>query len=257
MSDFDADRFAEQATAATGLDDFGEDCWRDGLERLLGELDAEADTQRPRPHDPRRRDRLQLANRLGIIAEARAHPEIVAATSRRRSSSSARAAPVRRSSTTSWRRIPQTRVPLTWEVAQPMPAAGNRDVHTDPRIAENEATSAMVDLVIPGFRAMHPLGPLLAQECVAITASELPQHDLPGAVPRPFVHALAAVRGRHGVRRTGGTASSCSTCSRAIRPTRGSSSRPATSGACRAARGVPGRAARPDAPRPAARSSRR
>ena len=67
---------------------------------------------------------------------------------------------------------PATRVPLTWEVARPCPPPETATFDTDPRIAENEATSAMVDLIIPGFRAMHPMGPQLAQECVSITASD-------------------------------------------------------------------------------------
>jgi hypothetical protein len=37
----------------------------------------------------------------------------------------------------------------------------------------------MVDLVIPGFRAMHPLGPLLAQECVAMTTSAFRSMQFP------------------------------------------------------------------------------
>ena len=65
---------------------------------------------------------------------------------------------------------PATRVPLTWEVDRPVPPPREETYLTDPRIDEVEATTAMVDLVIPGFRAMHPLGARLAQECVRITA---------------------------------------------------------------------------------------
>ena len=38
----DADRLAAEAMQATGLDDFGEATWRDGLERLVVALREEA-----------------------------------------------------------------------------------------------------------------------------------------------------------------------------------------------------------------------
>jgi hypothetical protein len=65
-----------------------------------------------------------------------------------------------------------TRVPLTWEVDKPCPPPETATYDTDPRIDEVEATLAGTELLIPGFRTMHPLGPRLAQECVRITATE-------------------------------------------------------------------------------------
>jgi hypothetical protein len=65
---------------------------------------------------------------------------------------------------------PATRVPRSWEVDRPCPPPRTETYDTDARIDEVESTMAMVDLVIPGFRAMHPLGARLAQECVRITA---------------------------------------------------------------------------------------
>jgi hypothetical protein len=67
---------------------------------------------------------------------------------------------------------PATRVPLTWEVDLPCPPPETATYLTDPRIDEVEATLAGVDLVLPEFRAMHPMGARLAQECVRITGLE-------------------------------------------------------------------------------------
>ena len=67
---------------------------------------------------------------------------------------------------------PATRVPLTWEVDRPCPPPETATYDTDPRIDEVDATLAGIDLVLPGFRAMHPMGARLAQECVRITALE-------------------------------------------------------------------------------------
>lgn len=172
MSDFDAERYAERASDATGLDDFGDDSWRAGLERLLASLDSEAALNDLGRTIVDGEIVTYLTNRLGVIAERRAHPEIARGTV---------TPPIvivgqGRTGTTILYDLlaqdPATRVPLTWEVAAPCPPPETATYDTDPRIAENEATSAMVDLVIPGFRAMHPLGPLLAQECVSITASD-------------------------------------------------------------------------------------
>ncbi len=67
---------------------------------------------------------------------------------------------------------PATRVPLTWEVDRPCPPPETATYDTDPRIADVDATLEGIDLVLSGFRAMHPMGARLAEECVRITASE-------------------------------------------------------------------------------------
>jgi hypothetical protein len=67
---------------------------------------------------------------------------------------------------------PVARVPMTWEVDRPCPPPEPATYETDPRIAEVEATLENVELVLPGFRAMHPMAAQLPQECVRITASD-------------------------------------------------------------------------------------
>jgi Sulfotransferase family len=168
----DADRLMEQAAADTGLDDFGEHSFRDGLERYISALETEAALSDLGRTIVEGELVGQLTNRLGITAERRAHPDIATRDV---------VPPIvivgqGRTGTTILHDLlaqdPQTRVPLSWEVAQPCPPPETATYDTDPRIEENETTSSMVDLIIPGFRAMHPLGPRLAQECVAITASD-------------------------------------------------------------------------------------
>jgi hypothetical protein len=172
MVELDAERYAERAIAQTGFDDFGGDSWRVGLEQLLGAIGAEAELNDIGQAVVETEIVTDLSNRLGIVAERAARPEIAAGPV---------APPIvivgqGRTGTTILYDLlaqdPATRVPLTWEVASPCPPPETATFETDPRIAENEATSAMVDLIIPGFRAMHPMGPQLAQECVSITASD-------------------------------------------------------------------------------------
>ncbi len=66
---------------------------------------------------------------------------------------------------------PDSRAPLTWETMFPSPPPEAATFDTDPRIAlaaslfptpENESESDRL------FRAMHPMGPLLTQECVVL-----------------------------------------------------------------------------------------
>jgi len=166
------DELIEQAHAATGLDDFGEPTWQEGLERFVDALEHEAAlNDLGRSLVPGEIVRY-LSHRLGIEAERAAHPEIGEADV---------VPPVviigqGRTGTTILHDLlaqdPLTRVPLSWEVADPCPPPDAATYDTDPRIAEQEATASMVDLVIPGFRAMHPMGPLHVQECVAMTALE-------------------------------------------------------------------------------------
>jgi hypothetical protein len=67
---------------------------------------------------------------------------------------------------------PAHRAPLTWEVDHPIPPPETATYDTDPRIAETQAQLDMTELVIPGFKKMHPIGALLAQECVRITGGD-------------------------------------------------------------------------------------
>ena len=65
---------------------------------------------------------------------------------------------------------PAHRAPSTWEVAQPIPPAMRETFHTDPRIAEVEESVKKMELLAPGFQAIHAMGAELPQECVALLA---------------------------------------------------------------------------------------
>jgi hypothetical protein len=64
------------------------------------------------------------------------------------------------------------RAPLTWEVADPCPAPERATFASDARIAAMRARERDIERVAPGFSAIHPMGALLPQECVRITALE-------------------------------------------------------------------------------------
>ena len=104
------------ATEATGLDDFGDDAWREGLDRLLHSLHTEADLSAIGVMVAQASLTTQLTSRLRVLDWHRRHPEIGAAPI---------PAPVvilgqPRTGTTILFDLlaqdPQFRVPLSWEV---------------------------------------------------------------------------------------------------------------------------------------------
>ena len=172
MPRLDADRCIAAAVDTTGLSDFGGDTWREGLTRLVDALEHEAALNDLGRVVVEGEVTSYATSRLGIVAEHTAHPD-------------RRAAPVvppivivgqGRTGTTILHDLlaqdPDTRVPLTWEVDRPCPPPETTTYTTDLRIDEIDTQLAATDTVLPGFRAMHPMGARLAQECVRITALE-------------------------------------------------------------------------------------
>lgn len=162
----------ERAQQATGLDDFGDKSWKEGADRLISDLNdrsalteigsviAESDAVE------------YLTNRLRVTDWVKRNPSIAEADIR---------PPIvvlgqPRTGTTILFDVlaqdPANRVPLTWEVDQPWPPPETASYASDPRIEEVDAKLANVDLLIPGFRAMHDMGARLGQECVRITAAD-------------------------------------------------------------------------------------
>jgi hypothetical protein len=63
---------------------------------------------------------------------------------------------------------PANRAPLTWEITYPSPPPETATFETDPRIAQCEAGFPPMDERREKFKAMHPMGAQLSQECVVI-----------------------------------------------------------------------------------------
>jgi hypothetical protein len=169
---FDADQLVATAIESVGVDDFGDDAWREGLDRLLDAVDREARLNDVGRAMVETETVGYLSNRLGIIEHRRLHPEVGEA---------GLVAPIvivgqPRTGTTILYDLlaqdPANRAPLTWEVDRPCPPPQTATYTTDPRIEESRATAEMADLLIPGFTDFHELGPQLAQECVRITGCD-------------------------------------------------------------------------------------
>jgi hypothetical protein len=171
-SKLDPDVLVEQACAATGLDDFGEPTWRDGMERLVAALSEEGRLNELGVDIAAGNVVDLLTSRLAVTQWRADHPEVAKGDV---------VPPIvivgqGRTGTTILYDLlaqdPATRVPLTWEVDRPVPPPETATYDSDPRIEEVDAILAGTELLIPGFRSMHPMGARLAQECVRITASD-------------------------------------------------------------------------------------
>ena len=168
----DADRLVAAAQDATALEDFGAPTWRDGLERLVDALNNEAHLHELGEQIAGGELTAYLSTRLGLVEWRKQHPEIAEVDV---------VPPIvivgqARTGTTILHDLlaqdHSNRVPLTWETDSPLPPPESATFDTDPRIAASQELLVGVELVIPGFQAMHPMGPLLPQECVRMTGGD-------------------------------------------------------------------------------------
>ena len=182
---FSRDDLVAEAGRLTGLDDFGEPTWQEGLDLMLDDLDRSARLNELGVTIVQTEFTAYLANRLRILDWRASHPEVARGEVRRPLVICGQP----RTGTTILFDLlaqdPAHRAPLTWEVDFPCPPPTTATYDTDPRIEESEVMTGMADQIIPGFSAFHPLGARLAQECARITASEFrsmmfqTQYDVP------------------------------------------------------------------------------
>lgn len=175
----DADRLHEIAVTTTGCSDLGEPTWREGLDRFLPALREEARLNELGVQIAAGEVVEYLTRRLCITAYRTEHPDVA---TRDVAPPIVIVGQARTGTTVLYDLLaqdPATRVPLTWEVDRPCPPPEPETYLTDPRIDEVEALQAGTDLLIPGFRKMHPVGARLAQECVRITAGDFRSIMLP------------------------------------------------------------------------------
>jgi hypothetical protein len=160
------------ACAEAGSDDFGDDGWQSGLDLVADELVNEARLSAIGAEIAHLDMIRALKNRLEVIAWRKEHPDIAAKPI---------TAPIfivgqPRTGTTILYDLlaqdPELRAPLTWEVDAPCPVPQPETYHNDPRIAQTQASIELSEQIVPGFLAFHPMGALVGQECVRITASE-------------------------------------------------------------------------------------
>jgi hypothetical protein len=160
----------EAACKKTGLEDFGDESFREPMRVLLkayeteaafnfiGHLGVHSDTLR------------QLANRLHLVADRKRYPAISQEVIRRPLFITG----LPRSGTTFLHALlaqdPAHRAPQVWEVMYPSPPPEKGSYTTDPRIRTTARQLKWLDILMPEFKTVHLIGAQLPQECIALTS---------------------------------------------------------------------------------------
>jgi hypothetical protein len=162
-----------EAIAEAGLDDFGGDGFRDGLERLVGSLEGEAELTDLGRAIMEARLRGLLVNRLRIEDAYRTHPEIAA----QRVGAPLFIVGLPRTGTTALSNLlaadPQIRSLRMWESGDSVPPPETATEHDDPRIATATAGLAAMYETFPKMRALHFQSPTGPTECQDLLGMEL------------------------------------------------------------------------------------
>jgi hypothetical protein len=145
------------ARAATGLDDFGDDSFRTGLERLVDSINKESSLSAlGRVAVPGMLVR-HLTNRLQIEDWYRRHPQIA----EQRIGAPVFILGLPRTGTTALGHMlaldKDSRVLRTWEAAEPCPPPELATARTDPRIARSAAATKATLARFPGLSEAIPL----------------------------------------------------------------------------------------------------
>ncbi|MDJ0850325.1 MAG: sulfotransferase [Myxococcota bacterium] len=161
-----------RAVRRTGLEDFGSESFRPGLRRLLTSLQTDAKLNTFGRFFAQRQVLELLQHRLRLVDHRKRHP----ALADERIERPLFVVGLPRTGTTLLQALLSQdaahRSPLSWEVDEPCPPPQASGYASDPRIARTERRFEQLRRLAPGFQAIHPIGALLPQECIVITACE-------------------------------------------------------------------------------------
>jgi len=182
---FSADELEDGAREATGLDDFGSQYYREGLERTVEALNTEADLNDMGRVIQHATISNALIQRLKIEDTYRQHPEI---------DDEVVGGPVfviglPRTGTTALSQLvaadPQFRSLRMWESQAPTPPPEAATQHTDPRIAQAEAGLEMLNNMFPLMKTLYNSEPTAATECQDLMGMSFRTFHFDGVVRVP------------------------------------------------------------------------
>lgn len=164
---------SEASSRAGGISDFGNAQFIDSLELLVQSLNTEAQLNEMGELIASERLLQHAVNRLNYINDRKNNPEIA----NEKIVKPVFIVGMPRTGTTIFHDIlaqdSRNRAPQTWEVTFPSPPPERATYTSDPRIEVCEAMFPDIDDQIPGFKAMHPMGATLTQECVVMMADTM------------------------------------------------------------------------------------
>lgn len=166
-----ADKLISRAQRRTGLDDWGDESFRSGLEHLSASLTAQAQLSQVGRIAAYYNLLDHLCVRLRLNNYRKGRPEVAEQQINR---------PLfilglPRTGTTILHELiaqdPCFRSPASWEVSRPLPPPAVHSYNSDRRIAVVDRLLDVLEKLSPGFQAIHAIGAQLPQECVYILAS--------------------------------------------------------------------------------------
>lgn len=164
------DKLIDKAYRQSGLNDFGDESFRLGLDKLCESFEHEAKLSQIGRIAARGLLLDNLTLRLQLIEYRKHHPDVARQTIER----PLFVLGMPRTGTTILYELlaqdPAHRSPTSWEVLSPFPPARRESFTTDPRIEAAEKHMNKIEILAPGFKAIHEIGARLPQECVALLA---------------------------------------------------------------------------------------
>jgi hypothetical protein len=166
---FSADSLMAEARARSGgLEDLGTGPFTEPLELFVSSLASDARLNPVGQYIARERALAHIVNRLQYVNDRKLYPAIA----RQKIVKPVFIIGLVRTGTTILHDVlaqdPANRAPLTWEVTFPSPPPATATFRSDPRIARCEAGFPPLDERREKFKAMHPMGAQLSQECVVM-----------------------------------------------------------------------------------------
>jgi hypothetical protein len=161
-----------EAMKQTGLSDFGDDRFREGLRVLLESLNGEANlSDFGRMFAGVSLSNL-LVNRLRVTEDIKRNPDILDV----KIDKPMIIISLPRTGSTILHKLmaedPDNRYLATWEANLPSPPPRTETYYTDPRIAQWDELISTSNSVSPGIERMHPVGAALPEECHIMQAMD-------------------------------------------------------------------------------------
>jgi hypothetical protein len=164
----------ENARKKTGLQNFGDDSFREPL-RILCEVTRSSSKVTTFAGRMLYKENIvgRLMNKLKIQAEIDAHPEIL----KEEIKEPIIIGGLPRTGSTILQRLlaedPAHRSPLSWEANAPAPAPDPAAHAKDPRIKKDKRFWSLITYFTPMMKIMHPSGALEAEECLLLMNNDL------------------------------------------------------------------------------------
>lgn len=185
LPSLERDVLLEAAQKKTGLDDFGPDTFRPGLDALLDSLNGEARLNTIGRIAARQAVQGRLEDRLQVVDWRKQHADVA----QQRIVRPIFVLGLPRTGTTALYGAlgthPELRTPASWETNFPIPPARVDSLDSDPRIDQMRKVYAGLRRIAPEAEKIHHMSEHLPQECIAMHTMEFRSLELVVTYPIP------------------------------------------------------------------------